>query len=835
MLGLSVQLGLVLLIAWEFQLENRTFFAVLVLASGGSLVSAALPLAWRLPFFVGLSLAGIFWSFGVAQGGLLVGTGLALIGICHLPVRWSIRIALLLAAGALLATARARVVPGPISPLVWPILGSMFMFRLALYVYALRYEKLQVSATTALAYFFMLPNIAFPLFPVVDYTTFARTHYDQDAFRIYETGVRWIVRGLLQLLLYRYVYVTMSLDPASLTGLGNLLGLVIGTFLLYLRVSGSFHLVIGLLHLFGFRLPETHHLYVLAPSFTDFWRRINIYWKDFMMKLVYYPSFFRLRGRGTPVAVVGATIVVFFVTWILHSYQWFWLRGGFPLTAQDGLFWGVLGVLVVINAQRELKRGRGRAEGKQRWSLGLGLRTVGTFSVICVLWSLWSAESVVEWLFMWRFALRADLADLALLAALLAGGVALSGYGWGSWGIARGRPARPPFLLQPAVRATVLLLLVHGLAQTELYAGAAPGLAGTMASLRTPVLNARDEELQHRGYYEKLDNPGRMSAQLWNTVGVQPQDWQGPVEIGLLRSHASFLGSDLHPNLRTTLNGVPLTTNAWGMRDREYPREKPPGTVRIALLGQSHVLGTFVADDETFENVLEDRLNREQVTRRYQILNFAVTNHSLLQELALLEDRVLDFEPDIVIVTIPSQGRFRSAEHLVRTLDAHVALPYDDLRPLLERGGLLADMQTGIPLPFTALRSLAAVVGLDTRMPFNEALARARDISPDLTEWALRRIAAAVTERGARPVLLGLTNVMDPPRGEIPDLAMARAAGFLVLDLFDVYQQEPHELLQIAPWDRHPNPRGHQVIADRLYHELQRHRVRLGLTLDNVD
>ena len=38
---------------------------------------------------------------------------------------------------------------------------------------------------------------------------------------------------------------------------------------------------------------------------------------------------------------------VFVLTWFLHSYQWFWLRGGFPMTPQDVFFWGILGALVV--------------------------------------------------------------------------------------------------------------------------------------------------------------------------------------------------------------------------------------------------------------------------------------------------------------------------------------------------------------------------------------------------------------------------------------------------------------------------------------------------------
>ena len=61
--------------------------------------------------------------------------------------------------------------------------------------------------------------------------------------------------------------------------------------------------------MFGFNLPETHHLYLLASSFTDFWRRINIYWKDFIMKLFFYPSFFKLRKLGSTWALVLATLL----------------------------------------------------------------------------------------------------------------------------------------------------------------------------------------------------------------------------------------------------------------------------------------------------------------------------------------------------------------------------------------------------------------------------------------------------------------------------------------------------------------------------------------------
>src|SRR5690606_19314865 len=152
---------------------------------------------------------------------------------------------------------------------------------------------------------------------------------------------------------------------------------------------------------------------------------------------------------------------------------------------------------------------------------------------------------------------------------------------------------------------------------------------------------------------------------------------------------------------------------------------------------------------------------------------FAVTNHSLIQELALLDSHVLDFEPDIVIVTIPSMGRLRSVEHLVERLSLGVGVPYEGLREVLAEAGLDADMQDGIPVPFAALRSLTEALGLNTRMPYTEAEARARDASLQITESTLEHIASLAAAAGAKPVLLALDNVIAPPDDEIPELDAA--------------------------------------------------------------
>jgi D-alanyl-lipoteichoic acid acyltransferase DltB (MBOAT superfamily) len=155
-----------------------------------------------------------------------------------------------------------------------------------------------------------------------------------------------------------------------------------------------------MLHLFGFNLPETHRRYLLAASITDFWRRINIYWKDFIVKLVYFPVFFRLRRRGEVLATCVATAAAFTLTWVLHSYQWYWLTGDVLLSAPDVLFWAILGSLVLVTVLYEMRVARRPRQPSS--SAGRMVKHVicvaATLATVMVMWSLWNAATVSEWL-----------------------------------------------------------------------------------------------------------------------------------------------------------------------------------------------------------------------------------------------------------------------------------------------------------------------------------------------------------------------------------------------------------------------------------------------------
>jgi alginate O-acetyltransferase complex protein AlgI len=92
--------------------------------------------------------------------------------------------------------------------------------------------------------------------------------------------------------------------------------------------------------------------------------------------------------------------VVFVVTWLLHAYQSYWLRGTWGFSLPDALFWGILGVLVLFNVQLDARRAARRGRVLPRSPLSVALHAVqiaATFTTIAVLWSLWSSPSLAAW------------------------------------------------------------------------------------------------------------------------------------------------------------------------------------------------------------------------------------------------------------------------------------------------------------------------------------------------------------------------------------------------------------------------------------------------------
>ena len=89
--------------------------------------------------------------------------------------------------------------------------------------------------------------------------------------------------------------------------------------------------------------------------------------------------------------------------------------------------------------------------------------------------------------------------------------------------------------------------------------------------------------------------------------------------------------------------------NSLGLRDREHELDKLPGTLRIAVLGDSIAAGLKIDDRaDVFPFVLERMLNGNDLNA--EVLNFAVNGYNTMQEVALFERSGLTYQPDLVLV-----------------------------------------------------------------------------------------------------------------------------------------------------------------------------------------
>lgn len=126
-----------------------------------------------------------------------------------------------------------------------------------------------------------------------------------------------------------------------------------------------------------------------------------------------------------------------------------------------------------------------------------------------------------------------------------------------------------------------------------------------------------------------------------------------------------------------------LNINSLGLRGAGITTEKPAGTRRIAVLGDSFVWGIGAAEPELFTTLLADSLPATQV------LNFGVAGYSPIQH-HLLTDKVLALDPDLVIISFCLGNDFADAVYWNR---------YDYYKPyarLDESGQLLIE---GYPIP----------------------------------------------------------------------------------------------------------------------------------------
>ncbi|MBP3954398.1 hypothetical protein J8F10_03720 [Gemmata sp. G18] len=801
----AAQLVLVLLVVRDYEVGYRLhLFPVLCVAAGGWLVHAALPPRFRLAFFCLLSLVTICFVLGWADGAIVIGIGSGLIALCHLPAPFALRASAVAFVGGALALFRLDV-----SQTFWPVLGSMFMFRLIVYLHELRREARRPPLAITAAYFFPFQNVCFLFFPIVDFRTLRDTYRPDADWRFAQGGLVYVVRGLSHLLAYRVVKYYVLPSPHQLGDAPTAALFLAANYALYLHVSGYFHIITGLFRLFGFGLPRTHHNYFLASSFTDIWRRINIPWKEFVAKLFFFPAFFAARRLGTRTAVVVAALWAFAVTWALHAYQVFWLTGRLPVRGADAVLWLVVGALVAWNIRRDLARAREPRPAPDTSARAAALhaaRVVGMFALVSFFWACWSTPSFL-------FLLRTQVTNAEWLAtawpvAVVAAGLIAVG-AVAKWIAARPRLANfeaPP--VRVAVAQFVILAAVVAVGRPEVAEELGATTARKIGELQresvTPVEAARAVQ----GYYEEIaDTPVRAGAWLEEIEGRAPP--RQTQYTDMTRPADDLLEQELIPGWRGELAGRPISVNQFGMRDRpDRVREKAPGVRRIVVVGSSVVMGYGVADDETFPHLSEAGLNARRApgAPRYEVLNFGTGKSFAIHRRVLLDRKVIGFDPDVVYIVAHQDEFLGPVPHLTKLVANGTELPYPGLREVVRKAGVTAETPPG------------------------EAQAKFQPLAPEIVLAVYRDLADECRRRGifAAWVYVPMPGVAEPAGLKAELVRTAERAGLVVVDLSDWADGRKPAEVKLSEADRHPNALGQRLIADRLLDAVRRRPELLG-------
>jgi hypothetical protein len=214
-------------------------------------------------------------------------------------------------------------------------------------------------------------------------------------------------------------------------------------------------------------------------------------------------------------------------------------------------------------------------------------------------------------------------------------------------------------------------------------------------------------------------------------------------------------------------------------------------------MGASEEMGDGVNDDEVFavrlSHQLQSSLSLAPGTH-IETLNFSVYGYTPLAQLEQMKTKVFGFKPDIVLLFGHEEFRGMATRALAKAILKRVEPQYSFLRETIKKAGVNPSM------------SIATIQ---------------RKLDPywkEILDGAYKEMAALCQQKNIKPVFVYLPSVLQFERSADTNalIEMAERNGYELMDLSGIYTGMDRFNLVIAPWDHHPNPAGHRLIADTI-------------------
>ncbi len=246
----------------------------------------------------------------------------------------------------------------------------------------------------------------------------------------------------------------------------------------------------------------------------------------------------------------------------------------------------------------------------------------------------------------------------------------------------------------------------------------------------------------------------------------------------------------------TPVRPTRLVINSKGYRDREYPPEAPAGTLRIALLGDSHAFGLGTQLEEGLARRLEGDL-AQRLGRQVEVVNAGVPGYDLPKEVSRAAAVLDDYSPELLLFLVGHQD----------LEDRPCSYWKAPVWPLLSRSRL----------------AVAAFVSLVVRrqglQPMPDDARHALVMAQVAEVQRLARDAPASRSRGPVRVAFAQTSAFLPesPANDAALLSAVATAGVRVVPLLEPWKAifENQERYVVAG-EGHPNAAGMALLAPAL-------------------
>jgi lysophospholipase L1-like esterase len=287
--------------------------------------------------------------------------------------------------------------------------------------------------------------------------------------------------------------------------------------------------------------------------------------------------------------------------------------------------------------------------------------------------------------------------------------------------------------------------------------------------------------------------------------------WKYALEVKGISSDP-LIGHNHRPNRQAFLMGVQFDTNSKGLRDREFSYEKPPGRLRIMMLGDSFTVGWGAKFDETFPKRIE-RMYAERGIQA-EAINTGVGNYNTIQEVEYYLREGYKYNPDIVVLNFT----------------------FNDAEPV----------PVSSPPP-TILRVCYSCIFVEGRI---DSVLRELFVKKDWADYYLglygddgqakgwldakayiAKLAAFTKAHGTKLLIASMPELHDVQHyrlQKIIDLVHEAADENDVpfVDLLPYVQGVPSPELWVTPPDPHPNGLAHKLFADGIFDALEKLSVK---------